>query len=61
MTELAITFDQWHCKVLNMPIGLIRLISTQKVLKICINKGVKEHYLGSNQLGSLKGYPRLHR
>ena len=23
-----------------MPIGLIRLISTQKVLKTCINKGV---------------------
>ena len=32
-----------------MPIGLIRLISTQKVLKTCINKGVKNHFLGSNQ------------
>ena len=31
-----------------MPIGLIRLISIQKVLKTCINKGVKKHYLGSN-------------
>ena len=33
-----------------MPIGLIRLISTQKVLKTCINKGVKYHFLGSNQV-----------
>ena len=32
-----------------MPIGLIRLISTQKVLKTCINKGVKKHFLGNNQ------------
>ena len=31
-----------------MPIGLIRAITTQKVLKTCINKGVKEYYLGSN-------------
>ena len=31
-----------------MPIGLIRLISTQKVLKTCINKGVNQHFLGSN-------------
>ena len=32
-----------------MPIGLIRAITTQKVLKTYINKGVKYHYLGSNQ------------
>ena len=31
-----------------MPIGLIKAITTQKVLKTCINKGVKYHYLGSN-------------
>ena len=27
---------------------VIRLITTQKVLKTYINKGVKQHYLGSN-------------
>ena len=32
-----------------MPIGLIRLITTQKVLKTCSVKGMKQHYLGSNQ------------
>ena len=32
-----------------MPIGLIRLISTQKVLKTCINKGAKYHFLDSNK------------
>ena len=31
-----------------MPIGLIRVITTQKVHKTYINKGVKWHYLGSN-------------
>ena len=31
-----------------MPTGLIRLITTQKVLKICSNKSVKQHCLGSN-------------
>ena len=30
--------------------GLIRAITAQKVLKTCINKGVKQHYLGSNHL-----------
>ena len=35
-----------------MPIRLIRLISTQKVLKTYINKGVKWHFLGSNQVES---------
>ena len=33
-----------------MPIGLIKAITTQKVLKTCINKGVKYHFLGSNHL-----------
>ena len=32
-----------------MPIGLIRLITTQKVLKTCSNKRVKQHYLDNNQ------------
>ena len=31
-----------------MSIGLIRLITTQKVLKTCSVKGMKQHYLGSN-------------
>ena len=31
-----------------MPIGLIRAITIQKVLKICINKDEKQHYLGGN-------------
>ena len=41
-----------------MPIGLIRLFTTQKVLKTCINKGVKYHFLGSNQarVGLHRGY-----
>ena len=33
-----------------MPIGLIRLITTQKVLKTHSNKSVKQHCLGSNQI-----------
>ena len=33
-----------------MQIGLIKLISTQKVLKIYINKGVKYHFLRSNHI-----------
>ena len=32
-----------------MPTGLIRLITTQKVLKTWSVKGMKQHYLGSNQ------------
>ena len=32
-----------------MSIGLIRLISTHKVFKICINKDVKYHFLSSYQ------------
>ena len=32
-----------------MTIGLIRLITTQKVLKTLSVKGLKQHYLGSNQ------------
>ena len=32
-----------------MAIGLIRLITTQKVLKTWSVKGMKQHYLGSNQ------------
>ena len=31
-----------------MPIGLIRLITTQKVLKNWSVKGMKQHFLGSN-------------
>ena len=31
-----------------MPIGLIRLINTQKVLKTCNKQGIKRHFLGSN-------------
>ena len=31
-----------------MPIGLIRLINTQKVLKTCNKQGTKQHFLGSN-------------
>ena len=34
-----------------MPTRLIRLITKQKVLKTCVNKGVKYHYLDSNQDG----------
>ena len=33
-----------------MPTGLIRLITTQKVLKTYSVKGMKKHYLGSNQV-----------
>ena len=33
-----------------MSTGSIRLITTQKVLKTWNVKGMKEHYLGSNQL-----------
>ena len=33
-----------------MPIGLIRLIITQKVLKTNSYKSVKQPYLGSNRL-----------
>ena len=33
-----------------MQTGLIRLITTQKVLKTCSNKSVKQHYLGSNHV-----------
>ena len=32
-----------------MPIRLIRLINIEKVLKTCIYKDVKYHFLGSNQ------------
>ena len=32
-----------------MPTKLTRLITTQKVLKTCSNKSVKQHCLGSNQ------------
>ena len=35
-----------------MPIGLIRLITTQKVLKTWSVKGMKQHYLGSNMCDS---------
>ena len=31
-----------------MPIGLIRLITMQKVIKTCSVKGMKQHYLDSN-------------
>ena len=44
-----------------MPIGLIRAITTQKVLKTCINKGVKYHYLGSNQIPrGMRNCPIVH-
>ena len=33
-----------------MPIGLIRPITTQKVIKTCSNKSVKQHCLCSNHL-----------
>ena len=36
-----------------MQIGLIRAITIQKVLKSCINKGIKLHYLGSNQYAAV--------
>ena len=35
-----------------MAIGLIRLITTQKVLKIWSVKGMKQHNLGSNHLAT---------
>ena len=37
-----------------MPTGLIRLITTQKVLKTLSAKGMKQHYLGSNKRHTLK-------
>ena len=43
-----------------MPIGLIRLITTQKVLKTCSNKSVKQHCLGSNHKYNLSGRKILH-
>ena len=36
-----------------MPTGLIRLITTQKVLKTWSVKGMKQHYLGSNPYYSI--------
>ena len=33
-----------------MPIGSIKLITTQKVLETWSVKGMKQHYLGSNQV-----------
>ena len=42
-----------------MPIGLIRLITKQKMLKTCSVKGIKQHYLDSNQHHALVGSPGI--